>query len=120
MTFSIPRCVFYSEDFVNLFELHGFPDSSNQAYAAVIYARLITNKEMKVKILISKTRVVPAKLLTIPRLELLSCLLLNKLKKTIYKSIKQEITIARTTCWTDSKIAFSWITQRHKDWKPWV
>ena len=68
----------------------------------------------------SNTRVAPAKPLTIPRLELLSCLLLSKLIKTIYESLKHEITIARTTCWTDSKIAFYWIRQKYKDWKPWV
>ena len=120
MTFSVPRCVFYSEDFVKFIELYGFTHSSNQAYAGVIYARLITNKEIKVKLLTSKTRVAPAKPLTIPRLELLSCLLLSKLIKTIYESLKHEITITRTTCWTDSKIAFYWITQKYKDWKPWV
>ena len=119
LTFSMPRCVFYSEDFVNFIELHGFADSSNQAYLAVIYARLITKKEIKVKLLTSKTCVAPAKPLTIPRLELLSCLLLSKLIKTIYESNRHEITIARTTCCTDSKIAFYWITQKYKDWKPW-
>ena len=120
MTFSVLRCVYYSEDFINFIKLHGFADSPNQAYAAVLYARLITNKEIEVKLLTSKTRVAPAKSLTIPRLELLSCLLLSKLVKTVYESIKHEITIARTTCWTDSKIAFYWIIQKYKDWKPWV
>ena len=38
LTFSITRCVFYPEDFVNFIELHGFADSSNQAYASVIFA----------------------------------------------------------------------------------
>ena len=55
----------WSESFANFIELHGFIDCSNQAYAAVI-ARLITNKEIQVKILVSKTCVVPAKPLTIP------------------------------------------------------
>ena len=120
MTFSVPRCVFYTEDFVKFIEHHGFAGSSNQAYAGVIYARLITNKGMKVKLLTSKTRVGPAKPLAIPRLELLSCLLLSKLIKFIYESFKHKITIARTTCRADSKIAFFWITQKYKDWKPCV
>ena len=73
------------------------------------------------KLLTSKTRVAPAKLLTVPRLELLSCFLLSKLIKTIYESIKHEITIiTRTYSWTDSKIAIYWIIQKYKDWKPWV
>ena len=118
MTFSVPRCVFYSEGFVKFIELDGFADSLNQAYAGVIYARLITNKEIKVKLLTSKTRAAPAKPLTISRLELLSCFLLSKLIKTVYESLNHETTITRTTCWTDSKIAFYWITQKCKDWKP--
>ena len=68
----------------------------------------------------SKTRVAPAKPATIAGLELLSCLLLSKLIKTIYESLKHEIRIARRTSWTDSKISFYWITQKYKVWKPWV
>ena len=29
LTFSVPRCIFYSEYFVKFIELHGFADSSN-------------------------------------------------------------------------------------------
>ena len=68
-------------------EFNGFASSSNQVYATVIYARLITNKEIKVKFL-------PAKQLTIPQLESLTCLLLSKHIKPVYKSIKDKITIA--------------------------
>ena len=71
-TFVGLTCIFYSEDFVEFIELHGFADSSNQDYAAVSYAWLITNKEIKVKPLTSKARVAPPKPLTIPRLQLLS------------------------------------------------
>ena len=120
LAFTIPRCVFYSENVINSIELHGFADSSNQAYAAVIYVRIVTDKDIKVQFLTSKTRVAPNKPITIPRLELLSCLLLSKLMKTVVESIKYEIILARTICWTDSKIAYYWITQKYKDWKPWV
>ena len=111
LTFSITRCVFYPEDFVNFIELHGFADSSNQAYASVIFAQLTTNKEIKFKLLTLKTRIALGNPLAIPRLELLSCLLLSKLIKTIYEPIKHKIIIARTI-WTDSKIAFCWITMK--------
>ena len=77
-------------------------------------------KSVKHEITIAGTTTKTGKLLTIPRLELLSCLLISKLIKTIYKSIKHEITVAGTTCWTDSKVAFFWITQKYKDWEPWV
>ena len=45
------------------FLFNRFADSSNQAYAAFICARLITNKEIKVKLLKSNTHVAPAKTL---------------------------------------------------------
>ena len=86
LNFSVSRCVFYSEDFVKYLELHGF-----EACAGVIYALLITNKEIKVKLLATKTRVAHAKPLTIPRLELLSCLLLSKLIKTITSLLSMKL-----------------------------
>ena len=103
-----------------LIELHGFADSSSQAYAAVIYAHLVADVGVTTKILTSKTRVAPTKPLTIPRLELLSCLLLSKLMKSVIKSIKCEIKINRTICWTDLSIVYYWITQKCKDRKPWI
>ena len=54
--------------------LHGFCDSSSQAYCAVIYAATIS------RIITSKTKVAPIKKLSIPSLELLSCLLLSDTK----------------------------------------
>ena len=72
---------FIQKILLNSLNFTGFADSSNQGYVGVIYARLIANKEIKVKLLALKTRVTPAKPLTIPRLELLSCLLLGKLLK---------------------------------------
>ena len=87
-------------------------------HKAAIYTPLLTNKEIKAMLLASKTCDTPAKPLTIPQLEFLSCLLLSKLIENIYESIKHEITIARTTtCWKDSKIDS---TQKYKDWKPWI
>ena len=63
-------------------------------HKAAIYTPLLTNKEIKAMLLTSKTCDTPAKPLTIPQLEFLSCLLLSKLIKNIYESIKHEITIA--------------------------
>ena len=60
-----------------------FTDLQTVQIKAVIYTQLITNIEITVKLLILKTLVAHAKPLTIPQLELLSCLLLSKLIKTI-------------------------------------
>ena len=60
-------------------ELHDFRDSSDEVYCAVIYVRSVENVDLKVNFLVAKTKVAPLKPLSIPRLELLGCLLLSKL-----------------------------------------
>ena len=83
LTFSVPKCVFYSEDFVKFIELQRI---CRQFKSSVCRSYLCpTNNQQgnQIKLLTSKTRVAPAKPLTILRLELLSCLLLSKLIKTI-------------------------------------
>ena len=42
-----PRCVFYSEDYVNFIELQCVPDSSNQAYPAVSSYLCSTNNQQE-------------------------------------------------------------------------
>ena len=62
------------------FELHGFADSSKEAYAALVYLRVMTSSRIFQTSLVSaKSKIAPAKIKTIPRLELMSCLLLSKL-----------------------------------------
>ena len=56
-------------------ELHGFSDSSKEIYSAVVYLRLVYAGAVKVSFVASKTKVAPLKVLTIPQLELLGCLL---------------------------------------------
>ena len=58
-------------------ELHGFCDSSTQSYAAVCYIRVFDSlsERYKCRIVAAKSKVVPVKQLTIPRLQLSGCLL---------------------------------------------
>ncbi|GFR11452.1 integrase catalytic domain-containing protein [Trichonephila clavata] len=52
-------------------ELHGFSDSSENAYGAALYLRCINScGQISVRLLCSKSRVAPLKSITIPRLEL--------------------------------------------------
>ena len=62
----------------------------------------------------------PAKVTSIPRLELLSCVLLSNLIDTVINAWKPELSVDRITCWTDSQVALSWIKGCKKEWKPWV
>ena len=60
------------------------------------------------------------KLLTIPRLELLGCLLLSKLINEILVGLQNRIQLEDIFCWTDSEVALCWINGKEKSWEPWV
>lgn len=82
----VPRQV-VSKNSVSV-ELHGFSDASEVAYGAVVYLRSIdVSNNVTVRILASKSRVAPLRVLTIPRLELCSALLLAQLKDKVKKCI---------------------------------
>ena len=112
--------------FVNLnektirIELHGFTDNSNAGYCAVVYLKVVTSSAVKVFFLASKTKVTPLKVLSIPRLELLGCVLLAKLMKEIKEAIRSSILIDDTYCWTDSDVVLCRIKGKEKCWKPCV
>ena len=69
---------------------------------------------------VAKTRVSPVGKQTIPRLELLSGLLLAKLIDTVTVALKPVLTLSSITCFTDSKVALYWIRGTEKEWKPFV
>ena len=101
-------------------EVHGFCDSSEVAYAAVVYAKMTTGTGVQVKLLSAKSKVAPLKKVTIPRLELLSCLLLAKLITSVKNAIEVEIELTRYICWSDAEIALYWLKNLKKEWRPWV
>ena len=73
---TLPRCYFQFIDKQSPSILYGFCDASAAAYAAVVYLCVGSQSAYFVA---SKIRVAPLSQQTIPRLELLSCLLLAKL-----------------------------------------
>ena len=101
-------------------ELHGFCDSSEVAYAGVVYAKIVTNNGIQVKLLSGKSKVAPLKKVSIPRLELLSCLLLAKLMISVKNAVEVEVVVERCIFWSDAEIALHWIKNTKKEWKPWV
>ena len=60
------------------------------------------------------------KAVTIPRLELLACLLLSKLEVSVRKAVEVEVEIGSVTSWSDSEVALYWIRGLRKEWKQWV
>ena len=80
-----------------------------------------TDSGTRVNILSSKTRVAPlSSTQTIPRLELLSAVLLARLIKTVSSALESEISWESITCYTDSRVALAWIRGVTKQWKQFV
>ena len=121
MSISIPRCYFqFTDRSASVCSLQGFCDASMGAYAAVVYLKIEAESGNSVKFVASKTRVSPVGKQTIPRLELLSALLLAKLVGAVTTALESEITLSSITCFTDSKAALYWIRESDKEWKAFV
>ena len=102
------------------YKLYGFCDASFKAYAAVVYLVSKTEEDTFVRFVVAKTRVAPLQAQTIPRLELLSALLLSRLITSVSDSLKSTLQQLESRCFTDSQVALFWIRGIDKDWKPFV
>ena len=97
--------------------LHGFCDSSNQIYCAAVYLRNETTFDTRVSLLVSKTKVTRLKKLSMPHLELLSCVLLSKLLNEVLSIVIKRICVSYVCCWSDSKVALFGIKGKEKSWR---
>ncbi|GFT61153.1 integrase catalytic domain-containing protein [Trichonephila clavipes] len=84
--------------------IHGFSDASTAAYGAVLYSQSISEEDVSTRLLCSKSRVAPLKLITIPHLELCACVLLSQLLEKVLHSLT--LPIQQIMLWTDSNIVF--------------
>jgi len=112
----IPRCTNITEGS----QLHIFVDASQSAYAAVVFNRVEIGGEVIVSILAAKSRLAPvkkAKPVSIPRLELLGCLIGSRLANSVSESLGLHSN--KKFFWTDSSTALAWI-QRQEDWGTFV
>ena len=113
----IKRCVLIKEP--NLIELHGFADSSQRAYGACVYVRsLNADGDISVNLLCAKSRVVPLKSVSIPRLELCAAVLLSNIVKKVCDCI--QINFSKLSYYTDSTITLCWIQGVPQRWKTFV
>ena len=118
---SIPRSYYEGiDEDVCSYTLGGFCDASTTAYAAVVYLVMKTQRKSRTQFLVAKTRVAPMKALTIPRLELLSALLLARLITTVSSVLESTLPDLQKKCYTDSTVALHWIKGTSKEWKPFV
>ncbi|XP_028512935.1 uncharacterized protein LOC110232368 [Exaiptasia diaphana] len=117
----LDRCIFDQPvDCVTDCTLHGFGDASKKAYCAVVYiVYKLTDGSRYARLLTSKTRVAPLKQLTIPRLELMSAVILTRLVETVRNALKSQLSVSKEIYWLDSKTALCWI-QNKGEWKQFV
>ncbi|GFU53017.1 integrase catalytic domain-containing protein [Trichonephila clavipes] len=113
----IPRCLNLSSNGIKRLTLHVFCDASKKAYAACVFLKVEYEENVFVKLIQAKARVAPLKDITIPRLELLACVLGTRLAA----SVKNDLNLpdVRIYYLTDSMTALAWI-QRTRDWGVFV
>ena len=101
-------------------ELHAFSDASPKAYGTTVYLRApLSDGAHAVVLVMSKGRVAPLKAVSLPRLELLGCLMGARL----VTFVRRALCLPECTpvyCWTDSTVALGWIRASPLKWKQFV
>lgn len=118
----IPRCLYHKVSHPRQsVKLIGFCDASAKAYASVVYARIGSgDADGHIKFVAAITMVAPVGGATIPRMELLSALLLSKLISSILTALEHEVLLNDPLCFTDSKATLYWIQGTNHEWKQFV
>lgn len=98
----------------------GFGDSSEVAYAAVMYLKNETSKGACTRLVMSKTRVAPMAKQTIPRLGLLAALILSRLVDRARVALLPMIKVDEVYCWTDSMTTLHWIKGAGREYRQFV
>ena len=108
---NIPRFCGKAKDF----QLIGFADASGRAYGACVYMKT----ELGVYLLTSKSRVNPIKnKTTLPRLELMGCVLLAELMDAVISTMDQAALSIHL--FTDSEIVLAWMRNPSLQFKVFV
>lgn len=114
----IPRCIKPEQGTDNRLELHTFSDASEYAYGAGVYARYSSEAEIRVCLLIGKSRVAPLKIVSIPRLELTAAVVACQL----YQFVIRELDLTPHSChfWTDSTTVLRYLENTSSRYKIFV
>ncbi|CAC5388036.1 unnamed protein product [Mytilus coruscus] len=107
----IERC-FKPADFgeVKFIELHHFSDASSNGYGQCSYIRLVNFKQqVHCALVIGKSRVVPSKPITIPRLELTAAVISVKISAILRDELEYSDKGVIEFFWTDSNVVLGYI-----------
>jgi len=91
-------------------ELHLFVDASKNAYAVCVYSVIRLKSHVISNLIFAKSRLSPAKGLSIPRLELLAIVIGARALKFVRKQLNWEMVPAYA--WSDSVCAILWVRTR--------
>ena len=106
--FCVTRSYFPKEAVIKDIQLHGFCDASEVAYSGVVYIRATDNRNnVHVALVMAKTKVVPIKRLSIPRLELCGAVIVSKLLRHVANIL--EVPLPNFFGWTDSRVTLGWL-----------
>ncbi|XP_063623101.1 uncharacterized protein LOC134795200 [Cydia splendana] len=117
-SFIMPRWVGLRQDASDI-QLHGYCDASNDAYAAVVYLRVVDHEgNVTVHLVAARTKVSPIRQISIPRLELSGAVLLSKLLGEVSAILSIPVSCCRA--WTDSTIVLAWLQGEPSRWTTFV
>ncbi|XP_025156740.1 uncharacterized protein LOC112589069 [Harpegnathos saltator] len=88
-------------------EVHGFSDASERAYAAALYLKTSESSDVRVSLLLAKTKVAPLRQISLPRLELCAASFLVKIAAHAVEVLKIPSSVVHL--WSDSTVALGWI-----------
>jgi transposase InsO family protein len=109
----IPRCVNHLPVGETVFELHHFSDASERAYGSCTYLKCIHKSgETQITLMLSKSKIAPLKVISIPRLELQAAVLSAKVNAMCLKELDFEI--SASIFWVDSEIVLKYIKSETK------
>ena len=113
---SIPRYYFDEiNEEIEQYSLHAFGDASKKAFCYVM--KIASGYHCK--LVTSKSRVVPLKEMSVPRLELIAALILSRLLNNVKHSLESQILFESIYCWSDSTIVLSWL-KNDRNYKQFV
>ena len=81
---------------------------------------IVTDQGLHSSLVASKTHVAPIDQESVPRLELLSAVLLARLTVTVEEAFKPILQIDKRLCWSDSTTTLQWIKNEEREWKSFV
>ena len=101
------------------YNIHHFSDASEVGYGQAFYLRVVnTSGEIHCSLIIGKSRVLPIKFVSIPRLEPTAAVLSAMTSKLVSKEL--QLSNVRLIFWTDNQVVLGYLNSTSKRFKTFV